>query len=134
MQNPASGVQCEVLTSGSLGVMAKQTLVSLVDDIDGTKAAVTVSFAWDGKSYEIDLSKRNAAAFEKAVAPYVKVARRTGAASGSARRRGAAKARAGVGRSQAATIRDWARANGYPDLAGRGRIPAEVQAAYQAAN
>jgi hypothetical protein len=114
--------------------MAKQTLVSLVDDIDGSKASTTVAFAWDGKSYEIDLSKRNAAAFEKAVTPYLKAARRAGSTGGTTRRRGASTKRAQDSRSQSATVREWARATGYPNLADRGRIPAEVQAAYHAAN
>jgi hypothetical protein len=114
--------------------MAKQTLVTLVDDIDGSKASVTVAFAWDGKSYEIDLSKRNAAAFENAITPYVKAARRAGPTPGSTRHRGTSTRRARDARSQSATVREWARANGYPDLADRGRIPAEVQAAYAGAN
>lgn len=114
--------------------MAKQTLVTLVDDIDGAKAAVTVSFAWGGKAYEIDLSKKNAAAFERAIAPYVKAARRAGSSGGQARRRGGATTQARRGRGQSAEIREWARANGYSELADRGRIPAEILAAYHATN
>ena len=34
----------------------------LIDDLDGSKAERTVEFSWDGKSYAIDLSKRNLAA------------------------------------------------------------------------
>ena len=34
--------------------------VSLVDDLNGSKADGTVSFGLDGKSYEIDLSTKNA--------------------------------------------------------------------------
>ena len=40
--------------------MAHQTSVTLVDDLDGGKAAETVVFGLDGASYEIDLSKKNA--------------------------------------------------------------------------
>lgn len=29
-------------------------------------------------------------------------------------------------------VRTWARANGWPDLSSKGRIPAEIEAAYQA--
>jgi hypothetical protein len=47
------------------------TTTTYTDDIDGSTAAGTVSFAFDGTHYEIDLSKRNAAAFEKAMRPYL---------------------------------------------------------------
>ena len=47
--------------------MAQQTSVSLVDDLDGGKAAETVAFGLDGSSFEIDLSKKNAAALRKAL-------------------------------------------------------------------
>jgi hypothetical protein len=41
--------------------MAQQVNVKFVDDLDGSDAAGTVSFAIDGRAYEIDLSKDNAA-------------------------------------------------------------------------
>jgi len=40
--------------------MAQKTLILLQDDLDGSEAAETVSFGLDGKSYEIDLSEKNA--------------------------------------------------------------------------
>jgi hypothetical protein len=61
----------------------------LTDDIDGSDAVETLRFAFDGRSYEIDLNKKNAAAFRKAVGPYVKAARPAGrkrAAGNSGRR------------------------------------------------
>jgi hypothetical protein len=39
-----------------------QTIVELIDDIDGSKAEETIAFSFDGTSYEIDLSKKNARA------------------------------------------------------------------------
>ncbi|GAA1062024.1 Lsr2 dimerization domain-containing protein [Agromyces bracchium] len=39
--------------------MAKRTVVTLVDDIDGTDAAETIAFTIDGAGYEIDLSTDN---------------------------------------------------------------------------
>ena len=51
--------------------MVRQTSVAFVDDLDGSKAVETVKFGLDGKTYEIDLNKRNAAALRKAVAAYV---------------------------------------------------------------
>jgi hypothetical protein len=50
--------------------MAQQTTVALIDDIDGGKAAETVSFGLDGSIYEIDLSKKNATALRKALGEF----------------------------------------------------------------
>lgn len=36
--------------------MARKTQVVLTDDIDGSEATQTVSFAFDGVAYEIDLN------------------------------------------------------------------------------
>ena len=41
--------------------MAQQVNVKFVDDLDGSDATGTVSFAIDGRAYEIDLSDDNAA-------------------------------------------------------------------------
>ena len=51
--------------------MAHQTSVTLVDDLDGGKAAETVVFGLDGASYEIDLSKKNAGTLRKALTEFV---------------------------------------------------------------
>jgi hypothetical protein len=45
-----------------------------------------VRFAYEGTEYEIDLSKKNAAAFHKQLTPYLEHARKAG--QGPARRRG----------------------------------------------
>ena len=37
--------------------MAKKTVVLLEDDIDGSEATETLSFALDGSEYEIDLNE-----------------------------------------------------------------------------
>lgn len=110
--------------------MAKKTTVSLIDDLDGSKADRTVAFGWEGKSYEIDLSKRNAAALEKAITSYLAVARRAGVVAPRTAPRRAATA----GVSNSAVIRDWARQNGFPNLGDRGRIPAAVEEAFATAN
>ena len=69
--------------------MAREVIEKLVDDLDGGEAAETVTFALDGTSFEIDLSKKNAAAFRKSFDRYIKAARRSSA--GGARRRKAAR-------------------------------------------
>jgi hypothetical protein len=109
--------------------MAKQTVVTelLVDDLDGSPADRTVTFSWDGTAYEIELSKKNAVAFERAVRPYVDAARRL---------RGGRGRRAGSGRGSKrdlTAIREWAASNGF-DVSSRGRIASSVIEAYESAN
>jgi hypothetical protein len=58
--------------------MAQTIIVQLIDDLDGSHADETVSFALDGKSYEIELNKKNATALRKALAPYIEQARSAG--------------------------------------------------------
>ena len=105
--------------------MAQKVNIVLVDDIDGSDAEETVSFALDGKEYEIDLNTKNAQKLRDALAPFVGHARR----ASSGRRR---SARGGNGPSPA-EIRSWARENGY-DVPDRGRVSAEVREAYLAAH
>ncbi len=110
--------------------MARRTIVELTDDLDGGQAEETISFRLERTGYEIDLSKANADKFRETVSPYVGAARRTGgAATGRRRQRQAAT---GGSRGQAAAIREWAAANGHK-VSSRGRIPASVRAAYEAA-
>jgi hypothetical protein len=104
--------------------MAQKVNIVLVDDIDGSEASETVSFALDGKEYEIDLSEKNAKKLRDAIAPYLGHARRGG---GSRRR-----SRSGGGPSPA-DIRAWARENGF-DVPDRGRVSSQVREAYLAAH
>jgi len=48
--------------------MAQKVTVEMTDDLDGSQADTTVRFAIDGTTYEIDLSKRNAAAMRRTCA------------------------------------------------------------------
>ncbi len=64
--------------------MAKTVIVKLIDDLDGGDADETVSFALDGRSYEIDLSTANAERLRQALTPFVEGARVRGGASGRA--------------------------------------------------
>ena len=52
--------------------------VALEDDLEGGPAVETVRFAVGGAAYEIDLNKKNAAAFRRQLAPFVEHARRAG--------------------------------------------------------
>jgi hypothetical protein len=106
--------------------MARKVQVLLEDDIDGGEAAETVSFALDGKSYEIDLNEKNAKKLRDALAPWIGAARRAGSASES-RPRGPRRS------TDTADIRRWAAENGIP-VSARGRISADLRARYEAAH
>jgi nucleoid-associated protein Lsr2 len=107
--------------------MAQRVHIVLEDDIDGGDATETLLFGLDGISYEIDLSDKNASKLRDAMAKYIASARRT---SGPRSRRAARRSTAGPTTAQ---VREWARSNGY-DVSDRGRISAEIRAAYEAAN
>lgn len=107
--------------------MAQRTI--LVDDLDGGDAAETVSFALDGVAYEIDLNEENATQLRDDLANWVAHAR----GQGGGRRRPGRKSAAKALMADNATIRAWARDNGY-GISDRGRIPAEIIDAYNAAN
>lgn len=107
--------------------MAQRVSIVLEDDIDGSDADETVTFALDGTTYEIDLSAKNAAKLRDALAPYIGHARRT------AGRRSSGRSSSRSAKRDVADIRAWAKANGYK-VSERGRISAEVQAAYDKAH
>ena len=110
--------------------MAQRVHIVLEDDVDGSEAVETVMFGLDGVNYEIDLSEKNAAKLRDAVALYVGSARRVSGRGGSARKSTRARSTSGTSASE---VREWARAQGY-EVSDRGRVPADVKAAYEAAN
>ena len=111
--------------------MAKKTevVVTMTDDLDGGKADSSVTFAFDGTSYEIDLGKRNLSAMQKAFAPYIAAARKVPAARRSPTRSTPARS----SKEELSAIREWAKANGH-QVSDRGRIASDVQEAYRAAH
>src|ERR687889_646008 len=117
--------------------MARKVQVILSDDLDESLSAdETVSFSLDGTSYEIDLSEKNAKELRDAFSRYVHAARKVGRGGGRASGAGKSRATGGGGRmdrEQAGAIRDWARKNGH-NVSDRGRIPASVVDAYEAAH
>lgn len=112
--------------------MAQKVQVLLVDDIDGGPAEETVTFGLDGVSYEIDLTTENAAKLRDAIAPWVGHGRKVGRTSRTAAAR-TTPARSRSSRGDAQAIRDWAKSHGHK-VSERGRISAEVKAAYEAAH
>ena len=99
--------------------MAQKVTVTLEDDLDGGPAAETVRFGLGGAEYEIDLSKKNATAFRRKLAPYIEHARKAG--RGPGRRPG----RTSSSRERSGSIRAWAKDQGIA-VSDRGRIPASV--------
>ena len=108
--------------------MAQRVNIVLVDDIDGSDATETVAFGLDGTSYEIDLNEKHAAKLRDALASYVGHARKV-----SGGRRTRATAKTATSGASAKEIRDWARSNGFK-VSDRGRVPAEVREAFDAAH
>lgn len=110
--------------------MARKTIVELVDDTDDTRSAdETVEFGIDGVTYEIDLATINADKLRADLNKWAEHARRVGGRSrrGTGRRGGAK-----IDRLQTAAIREWAAKNGHK-VSTRGRVPAEIVDAYNAA-
>src|SRR4051794_8880973 len=110
------------------GVMVARktvTTTEFTDDLTGERAAGTVSFGYEGRSYEIDLSKTNARTLEKLLRPYIDAGREVRPTRGRAPRR--------APRNDVAGIRAWAKSNGL-DVSTRGRIPRSVLEAYEAAS
>ncbi|MEU3618831.1 Lsr2 family protein [Streptomyces sp. NPDC006872] len=107
--------------------MAQKVEVTLIDDIDGKAATQTILFALDGKTYEIDLSDKNASKLRDALAPFVGVGRKVAGPRRAVRRLGSDKSVVDSG-----SIREWARENGY-EVNDRGRVPANVREAYEKA-
>ncbi len=117
--------------------MAQKVQVTLICDLDDNEevAAVdTVSFGFDGSSYVFELCERHLEEFTKTMQGFAASAR---LADGPRHRRPGAGPARGAGRrgsgDGSSDIRSWAREHGYA-VNERGRIPAEVRAAYEAAN
>lgn len=109
--------------------MARKTIVTLIDDLDGSEADQSVFFSLDGKDYRIDLSSVNAAALREQLGRFVAVAEKVGQGFKAAR---PSSPRANNDARNAA-IRDWAREQGE-EVSVRGRIPHAIVAAYDAAH
>ena len=97
--------------------MATKTVVSVVDDIDGSEGAESVTFTFGGVQYEIDLARENRAALDSALSPFINAARAT---SGERTRRSKPQVE-----EKAAAVRAWAADNGV-SVSSRGRVPRHV--------
>ena len=113
--------------------MARKIVVERIDDLDGTPIengkGETVPFSVDGVDYEIDLKEKKAREFHKTLDFYIEHATRVG----GRKRRSTTAADPSQGRKRAKEIREWATTEGY-ELSARGRIPAQIEEAYNAAH
>ena len=121
--------------------MARITQVVVTCDLeDGdVSASDSISFAYGGKTYTLDLCKKHLDEVKSTLEGFANAGHTVGRAARSRRRatgggrssRSTGPAAAARGESLA-EIREWARAQGYA-VGDRGRIPGEVRAAYDAA-
>lgn len=132
--------------------MAKTTVTWLTCDRckaetgEEVEAEESVSFAYDGYIYALDLCAPHAEAFHATVQGMVGwSSERSRVGTGRGGRRANAQSSApqsetGSARGTTAdrerlrAIREWARSNGYPNLGERGRIPGHILADYEAAH
>ena len=111
--------------------MAKEIVIRLRDDLDGSEATKTVVFAWVGTTYEIDLSDDNVEKFSAVMAPYVGAARKSPARG---RRRVAESIVEAYDDAQAALAKTGAAPRGTPTArkaaAKRARVAESIVEAY----
>ena len=106
------------------------------EDVDGDES---VSFSYDGYTYGLDLCRAHAEDFHATIQGLIGVSTSRERVGGGLRRVAAAAPSAPAptrnparrDREQLNAIRDWANSHGYT-VSNRGRIPAEVEEAYQA--
>ena len=108
--------------------MAKKTIEKYFSDLSGIEiheGGATVTFAFDGRGYEIDLTPAERSELESTLQRWVDAARPSGG-----HRTSSSRVKSGP---DPKAVREWARSNGH-DVPERGRIPATVQDAYAAAH
>src|SRR5215213_3768996 len=90
----------------------EETTYYRVDDLDGTEEVgnvklETIRFAIDGKEYEIDLRSANANKLRRALAPFLKAARKAGPSKSAASRRSPSGRRGSKEDYSRADVREW---------------------------
>jgi hypothetical protein len=118
--------------------MVRRTVELLIDDLDGSPLEEgdgdTITFAYQGAEYSIDLSRKHVDEFHEALAKYITAAQKV---SGPGPGRSATPTRSTRGttrpdKNQLGAIRAWAREHGHT-VSDRGRISQEVIDAYNSA-
>jgi hypothetical protein len=109
--------------------VAQKTIVKMYDDLDGSEIDAegkSVSFSFEGASYEIDLSSKNVEKMRDDLRVYIEKARKV-----SGRSRGSAKAEPAPVDTKA--VRAWAEQQGM-EVSARGRLSTELLEQYRAAH
>ena len=110
--------------------MAKSTITTVTDDMDGSADATPVTFTFQGVSYSIDLAPKNLDKLTKSLAPFIEHATKSrGTSTSSGRQAKAPKTGRGYDLIQ---LREWAGKNKI-NVPSRGRIPGAVVDQYLAA-
>jgi hypothetical protein len=102
-----------------------KVITRFIDDIDGSPAERTFTFAVDGTNYELDLSADNIAEFKSAIGGFIESARKVKHSRSRDGRR--------VRSTKAKDVRQWARQQGH-NIGSRGRVPASIQRAFDQAH
>jgi len=110
-------------------VMGKRQVVTITDDINGSEGAQTVTFAYAGRNYEIDLGEKNKAKLEKALEPFIRAARKAGGPT----RPSARKASGSPLSVDLNAVRAWATEQGL-EVAKRGPLAKTVLDAFRQAH
>ena len=117
--------------------MAQVSQVVLTCDVHegDAEAADTVTFAVEGTSYECELCEPHLAEFHEAMEVWSSHSRpaRTARASQSASSRAPRRRTETNSAPSPSEVREWARSQGL-EVSSRGRVPAELLAAFEAAH
>lgn len=107
----------------------QKTVVTYIDDVSKkeTPKVETIEFAFEGKTYEIDLNPLNAANFRRSIDKYVKNGRKV---SSPGRRKQVDGRTITHPKDYIQTVRQWAKDNGI-EVAERGRVPLAIYKQYE---
>src|SRR3954470_8260514 len=105
----------------------------LIDDLDESQGAETITYTVNGQDYEIDLSEENTQRFYDVLGPFIEKSRRVQRQAAPAPRRDGRRRSSGSGRDDIPQIRAWAQSQGM-DVSERGRVKKDVLDAYDQAH
>lgn len=106
--------------------MARKITTTVIDDIDGSTDAQSVTFGLQGTAYSIDLGAKNLEKLTKALAPFIATATRHRSTTSTTPSRAVERG------YDLVQLREWAGRSKIA-LPKRGRIPAAIVTQYQAA-
>jgi hypothetical protein len=112
--------------------MAQRVRTILISDLSGDEVeddGESIAFSYKGVDYTIDLTAKEAAGFDKAIAMYVEHARKGGRSRSPRSASGSAQGHA----ERIGNMKRWAAEQGL-DYPRRGRLPKSLVDAYDAAH